>query len=48
MGTRELPCAQEPITGFTVIEAESRDEAESIAQRSLYIGSIRVYEVRGA
>jgi hypothetical protein len=36
----------ESITGYTIIEAESLDEAEKIAQENPYIASIRVYEVR--
>ncbi len=35
----------ESITGYTIIEAESLDEAEKIAQDNPYITSIRVYEV---
>ena len=37
----------ESITGYTIIEAESLDEAEKIAQGNPYIASIRVYEIRG-
>jgi len=36
----------ESITGYTIIEAESLDEAEKIAGENPYIASIRVYEVR--
>ena len=35
------------ITGYNIIEAESLDEAEKIAQGNPYIASIRVYETRG-
>jgi hypothetical protein len=35
----------ESITGCAVIEAESLDEAETIAQGNPYIASIRVYEI---
>jgi hypothetical protein len=45
-GTRDLPWGMESITGYTIIEAESLDEAEKIAQENPYIASIRVYEVR--
>ena len=46
-GTKDLPWGMEAITGYTIIEAESLDEAEKIAQDNPYIASIRVYEVRG-
>ncbi len=36
----------ESITGYTIIEAESLDEAEKIAKDNPYIASIRVYEIR--
>ena len=44
-GTRDLPMGMESITGYTIIEAESLDEAEKIAGENPYIASIRVYEV---
>ena len=46
-GTKDLPMGTESITGYNVIEAESLDEAEKIAQSNPYIASIRVYEIRG-
>jgi hypothetical protein len=46
-GTKDLPWGMESITGYTIIEAESLDEAEKIARDNPYIASIRVYEVRG-
>ncbi len=45
-GTKDLPMGMESITGYTIIEAESLDEAEKIARGNPYIASIRVYEVR--
>ena len=45
-GTRELPWDMESITGLSVIEAESLDEAEKIAKTNPFIDSIRIYEVR--
>ena len=47
-GTEDLPWGPDSITGCSIIEAESLDEAEKIAQTNPYIASIRVYEVRGA
>ena len=44
-GTKDLPIGMESITGYSIIEAESLDAAEKIAQRNPYIASIRVYEV---
>ena len=45
-GTRELPWNMESITGYSVIEAESLDAAEKLAQTNPFIASIRIYEVR--
>ena len=44
-GTKDLPMGMESITGYSLIEAESLDEAEKIAQGNPFIASIRVYEV---
>jgi hypothetical protein len=44
-GTKDLPLGPESITGFTIVSAESLDDAEKMAQRNPYISSIRVYEV---
>jgi len=44
-GTRPLPLNMESITGYTVIEAESLDAAEKLAQKNPFIASIRIYEV---
>ncbi len=35
----------ESITGYNIINAESLEEAEQLAQRNPYIASIRVYEI---
>jgi uncharacterized protein YciI len=32
-------------TGFTIVKADSLDDAEKIARSNPYISSIRVYEV---
>jgi hypothetical protein len=44
-GTRDLPMGMESITGYSVIEAESLDEAESIARGNPFIASIRIDEI---
>lgn len=45
-GTRELPWDMDAITGYNIIEAESLDEAEKLAQSNPFIASIRIYELR--
>jgi hypothetical protein len=44
-GTKDLPLGADSITGYTVINAESLDDAEKIAQDNPFIASIRVYEL---
>ncbi len=44
-GTKDLPMGMESITGYTIVNAESLDEAEKMAQSNPYIASIRVYEM---
>ena len=45
-GTRDLPWGMDSITGYSVIHAESLDDAEKIAQGNPFIASIRIYELR--
>ena len=44
-GTTDLPLAADSITGYSIITAESLDEAETIARDNPFIASIRVYEI---
>ncbi len=44
-GTINLPMGMESITGYTIINAESFDEAVELAQSNPYVASIRVYEI---
>jgi hypothetical protein len=44
-GTKNLPLGLESITGFTIVSADSLDDAEKMAQSNPYISSIRIYEV---
>jgi len=44
-GTKDISMGMESITGYTIINAESLDEAEQLAQSNPYIASIRVYEI---
>ncbi|MBA2400715.1 MAG: hypothetical protein H0V72_18825 [Bradyrhizobium sp.] len=45
-GTKDLPLGPESVTGFTLVNAASLDEAEKMAQGNPFIASLRVYEVR--
>jgi hypothetical protein len=45
-GIKELPRDREAITGFTVIQAGSMDEAVKIAKLNPMITSVRVYEAK--
>ena len=45
-GTKDLPRGMESSTSYSIINAESLDEAESIAKDNPFIASIRVYEIR--
>ena len=44
-GTKDLPMGMESITGYSIINADSLDDAEKIAQDNPFIASIRVYEI---
>jgi len=44
-GTSDLPLGRESITGFTVVSADSLEDAERMARSNPYISSIRVYEM---
>jgi hypothetical protein len=46
-GTRDLPLAPDSITGYSIIRAESLEDAEKLASRNPFISSIRVYEITG-
>lgn len=43
-GTKDLPVGKDSLTGYTVINAASLDEAEKIAKACPMIASVRVYE----
>jgi len=43
-GTKELPHGLEAVTGYTVINAESMDEAEQIVKTCPIITAMRIYE----
>ena len=44
-GTSDLPMGTDSITGFSIINAESLEEAEQIARGNPFIASIRIYEI---
>ncbi len=44
-GSEDLAMGMESITGFSIINAESLDDAEKIAQDNPFIASIRIYEI---
>lgn len=43
--SKDLPMGMESITGYSIINAESLEEAEKIAANNPFIASIRVYEI---
>jgi len=45
-GIRDLSWDGDCITGYNIIEADSMDAAEQLAQGNPFISSIRVYELR--
>lgn len=44
-GSRDLPMTMDSITGYSIINADSLEEAEQIARDNPFIASIRVYEI---
>ena len=45
-GSEELPWGKDSITAYSIINAESLDEAEKIAQSNPFFSSIRLYEIK--
>ena len=44
-GVKDLSMGLDSITGYSIINAESLDDAEKIARDNPFIASIRVYEI---
>ena len=44
-GTTDLPMGMDSITGYSIINAESLDDAEAIARDNPFVASIRIYEI---
>lgn len=45
-GTKDLPPGLESLTGYTIIRADSMEEAEKVAKNCPMITSIRIYEAK--
>lgn len=45
-GTADLGMGRDAVTGYSVIEAASMEEAERIARSNPFITSIRIHEIR--
>ena len=46
-GAKDLPMQSDSITGYSIINADSLEQAEQIAQQNPFVASIRVYEIMG-
>jgi len=44
-GTTDLPFGNDSLTGYTIIKAETLEEAEKIAQECPIVASTSVYEI---
>ena len=44
-GVKDLPWGADSITGYTIITADSLDEAEEVARSNPFVSSIRVLEI---
>lgn len=44
-GTKDLPMQTDSITGYSIVNAGSLEEATEIAQGNPFVASIRVYEI---
>ena len=44
-GSKDLPMGMDSITGYSIVNAESLEDAEKLAQGNPFIASIRVYEI---
>ena len=44
-GSKDLPMGMDSITGYSIINAESLEDAVKIARDNPFVASIRVYEI---
>ena len=44
-GSKDLPMGMDSITGYSIIKADSIEDAEKIAGENPFVASIRVYEI---
>lgn len=45
-GTKDLSMGADSITGYSIVNAESLEEAEQLASGNPFIKSIRIYEIK--
>lgn len=45
-GARDLPMGPDALTGYSVLEAESLEQAEALAAGNPWVHSIRIHQVR--
>jgi hypothetical protein len=44
-GAKDLPMGLDSLTGYTIVNAESIEDAERLAEGNPFISSIRIYEI---
>lgn len=44
-GVKDLAWGAQSLTGYTIIQAESMDDAEALARANPFVTSIRIYEL---
>ena len=45
-GSKDLPMGTGSITGYSIISADTLEDAEKLAKANPFIASIRVYEIK--
>ena len=44
-GAKDLPFAADSMTGYSILNAETLDEAQQLAEGNPFVASIRIYEI---
>lgn len=44
-GTADLPMGLDAVTGYTIVSADSFEEAQELASTNPFVSSIRIYEL---